>query len=425
MAVEVRYVGNRNLNTWAEENWNERSLFNSGFLNEFKLAQANIAANIAAGMGNRGFAYTGAPGTSPLPLHVAYMQSGNANANNPAAYTSSNFTSSAFINRFSAVNPQVANAAAAIDTAAFRANALAAGLPRNLFVMNPAVSGVFVVADENWTNYNSLQLELRRRLSKGLLVGANYTYGIKKQSNLPTLAAPRIEVDFSEDRNSPHAFKMNWDYELPIGRGRRFGGNMNSVLDMIVGNWQFSGNALVKQDRYRMVGVKPEGMTAKDVQDEFKIRIEKNAAGNTVVFSMPEDIRLNTYRAFQVDPTSPTGYTTGNGVPTGRYLRPASDANCIAIYRFDCNTPDINLNGPLFSRWDMRIKKRFPIKGSVNFELMAEVLNVFDTINFNHSVAFNTTNQSDTFRVTSAYTDVNTTFDPGGRVGQLVWRLNW
>ena len=56
---------------------------------------------------------------------------------------------------------------------------------------------------------------------------------------------------------------------------------------------------------------------------------------------------------------------------------------------------------------------------------MAEVLNVFDTINFNHSVAFNTTNQSDTFRVTSAYTDVNTTFDPGGRVGQLVWRLNW
>ena len=262
-------------------------------------------------------------------------------------------------------------------------------------------------------------------MSKGLLVGANYTYGIKKQSLQSTLAYPRVEVDFSEDRNAPHAFKMNWDYELPIGRGRRFGGDMNPVLDMIVGNWQFSGNALVKQDRYRMVGVKPEGMSVADVQDEFKIRIEKNAAGNTVVFSFPEDIRLNTYRAFQVDPTSPTGYSTGNGVPTGRYLRPSSDANCVAIYRFDCNTPDINLNGPLFSRWDMRVKKRFPIKGSVNFELMAEVLNVFDTINFNHSVAFNTTNLSDTFRVTSAYTDVNTTFDPGGRIGQLVWRLNW
>jgi hypothetical protein len=50
---------------------------------------------------------------------------------------------------------------------------------------------------------------------------------------------------------------------------------------------------------------------------------------------------------------------------------------------------------------------------------------VFDTINFNHSVSFNPTNGEDTFRVTSAYTDINTTFDPGGRVGQLVWRLNW
>ncbi len=24
-----------------------------------------------------------------------------------------------------------------------------------------------------------------------------------------------------------------------------------------------------------------------------------------------------------------------------------------------------------------------------------------------------------------SYTDINTTFDPGGRIGQLVWRINW
>ena len=424
MAFEARYVGNRNLHTWAEEDWNERSVFNSGFFDEFKLAQRNISANIAAGLGNRGFAYTGAPGTSPLPIHLAYL-TGSAAASNPAAYTSTNFTNQAFINRFSALRPQVTAAQAAIDTAAFRANALTAGLPRNLFVMNPMVSGTFVVQDENWTNYNSLQLELRRRLSKGLLVSGNYTYGIKKTSSLQTLAYPRIEIDASDDRNSPRAFKMNWDYEIPVGRGRRIGGDMHPVLDAILGNWQYSGAGLVKSDRYRMVGVKPEGMSVEDVQKEFKIRIEKNAAGNTVVFSFPEDIRLNTWAAFSIDPTTPTGYSIARGVPTGRYLRPSSDANCIAIYRFDCNTPDIILNGPLFSRWDMRLKKRFQIWGDVNFELMAEVLNVFDTINFNHSVAFAPANGEDTFRVTSAYTDVNTTFDPGGRIGQLVWRVNW
>ncbi len=40
----------------------------------------------------RGFAYTGAPGTSPLPIHLAYLQRPNGNASNPAAYTSTNFT---------------------------------------------------------------------------------------------------------------------------------------------------------------------------------------------------------------------------------------------------------------------------------------------------------------------------------------------
>jgi Carboxypeptidase regulatory-like domain/TonB dependent receptor len=424
MALEVRYVGNQNTNTWANENWNERSVFASGFLDEFRLAQRNITANIAAGLANRGFAYTGAAGTSPLPIHLAYF-SGRADANNTAAYTSTNFTNQAFVNRFSALRPQVTNALEAIDTAAFRANALTAGLPRNLIVMNPMVGNANVIADENWTNYNSLQVELRRRLSHGLLVGANYTYGIKKTSNQPTLAYPRIEVDASDDRNAPHAFKMNWDYELPIGRGRRIGGNMHPVLNYILGDWQYSGAGVVKTDRYRMTGVKVEGMSVEDLRKEFKIRIERNAAGNTVVFSFPEDIRLNTWAAFSIDPTTATGYSAARGVPTGRYLRPSSEADCIAIYRYDCNTPDINLNGPLFSRWDMRLKKRFPLGSRVNFELMAEVLNVFDTINFNHSVNFNPNNGEDTFRVTSAYTDINTTFDPGGRIGQLVWRLNW
>ena len=145
--------------------------------------------------------------------------------------------------------------------------------------MNPMVSSANVVMDNNWTKYNSLQLELRRRLSQGLLVGANYTYGIKESSLLTTLAAPRAEVDVSDDRNSPHAFKVNWDYELPIGRDRRFGSDMNHVLNAIVGGWQFSGSGLVKRDRYRLIGVKLEGMTAQELQDEFKIQHRQERDG--------------------------------------------------------------------------------------------------------------------------------------------------
>ena len=77
------------------------------------------------------FAYTGAPGTSPLPIHLAYLN-GSANAGNPAAYTSTSFTNSAFIGRLSEHNPQILGnngAAAQLDTTANRSRALTAGFP--------------------------------------------------------------------------------------------------------------------------------------------------------------------------------------------------------------------------------------------------------------------------------------------------------
>ena len=418
-AIEVRYVGNQNKYTWAEENWNERNLMTNGFYEEFQRAQANLKANIAAGRGNT-FAYTGAAGTSPLPIHLAYLN-GSRDSANPSAYTSTNFTNTAFLARFSTVNPQMVNAASNLDTTANRTNALNAGFPRNFFVLNPGVSGVFVVADDNWTKYNSAQVEVRRRLSDGLLLSGSYTYGIRKGSTLQTLNRDRIQVDTTD---VPHAFKFNWYWEIPVGRGRRFGTDMHPILDGVLGNWEFSGNARTQSQRYQMVGVKLEGMTVSELQDMFEIRTSLNASGLTQVFSFPQDVIDNTIKAFNVDPTSATGYGA-LGAPTGRYIRPASDANCIYIYRGDCGTQDIDLNGPLFNRVDMKVTKKFPIGGRANVEFAMELLNAFDNVNFNHSTAFNPNNDIDTFRVTSGYTDINTTFDPGGRIGQLLWRINW
>jgi hypothetical protein len=428
-AIEVRYVGNQNKYTWAEENWNERNIDSNGFLQEFQRAQANLQANIAAGRGNT-FAYTGAPGTSPLPIHLAYFQ-GSRDSGNPAAYTNSNFSNTAFTARLGSVNPQVIAAVNALDTSANRTNAANAGYPANFFVLNPAVGGVFVVQDKNWTKYNSAQVEIRRRLSQGLLLSGSYTYGIRKGNINPgpdgnlnvarSLRFDRLQIDTTD---VPHAFKFNWYWEIPVGRGRRFGTDMHPILDGVLGNWEFSGNARTQSQRYQMVGVKLEGMSVKELQDVFKIRTSLNASGLTQVFSFPQDIIDNTIKAFNVDPTSATGYGA-LGPPTGRYIRPASEPGCIYIYRGDCGTQDINLNGPLFNRVDMKVTKKFPLGGSANIEFAMELLNAFDNVNFNHSTNFNPGTDSDTFRVTSGYTDINTTFDPGGRIGQLLWRINW
>ena len=67
--------------------------------------------------------------------------------------------------------------------------------------------------------------------------------------------------------------------------------------------------------------------------------------------------------------------------------------------------------------------KRFAIHGRMNFEIRFDLLNLLDNINFN-PVA-NPGSGATIFKVTSAYTDASNTYDPGGRIGQLMFRFNW
>src|ERR1051325_11328206 len=91
-AVEVRYVGSRHRNDWETISINEPNIVTNGFVNEFRKAQANLQANIAAGKGNT-FAFTGAAGTSPLPIFLAYFNGvGNASAGDTTKKTGTNRT---------------------------------------------------------------------------------------------------------------------------------------------------------------------------------------------------------------------------------------------------------------------------------------------------------------------------------------------
>ena len=83
---------------------------------------------------------------------------------------------------------------------------------------------------------------------------------------------------------------------------------------------------------------------------------------------------------------------------------------------------------PFFTRFDVGVGKRFPIRNAVNFELRLDVLNVLDNVNFDPFIPANTNAayQAATFgQVTSSYTDASNSYDPGGRLGQLMFRLNW
>ena len=430
-AIEVRYVGNRNHHAWTTEDWNEEVLFENGFIDEFKAAQANLAAHVAQGCGAAAnpcsFAYRGpGTGTSPLPIYLAYFQGlDRSRSPDASAYTSANFRSTAWTGHLGVYEPDPDDAANDLHAnLTFRGNALDAGLPPNFFEMNPAVTEANVTRSLAGTRYHSLQVELRRRLAGGLMVNGNYTFARKFETNSRTL---RLERIYLTDTDVPHSFKANWLWEIPVGRDRRFGSSLNRVVNAVLGNWEYSGTARLQQQAYSTTEGRLVGMTLRDLQRAFKIHTVRSSDGTVTVFSFPQDIVDNTRRAFATDPTSATGYGA-EGPPTGRYLAPLSDPGCLSVYIGDCAPTQIRLKGPLFSRFDMRLKKRFPFARHAYLEFDVEVQNVFDSPNFNHAFDLTPANPltaADVFRVTTAYTDINTTYDPGGRLGQVVWRISW
>ena len=141
-----------------------------------------------------------------------------------------------------------------------------------------------------------------------------------------------------------------------------------------------------------------------------------------IVYTLPQDIIDNTIRAFNTSATSANGYGA-QGPPTGRYLAPASGPDCIQVFRGDCAPADVFVQGPIFTRFDLNARKRFRFSDKRSFDFAVDVMNLFNAINFNavaQAGSGATINQ-----VNQAYQDPNVTFDPGGRVMQLVFRFNF
>jgi len=416
MAVEVRYIGNKNKKPWNTENWNVENIYETGFLDEFKVAQANLQANTAAGRGGS-FAYFGpGTGTSPLPIYFAHFTGQpTSQAGNAALYPANRFTDSGFVDDLDAYFPDPYGAASSLrsgNSGLYRTNAAAAGLPDNFFVMNPLVDDAVVTRNLGGSNYHSIQVDLRRRFSKGLQVQGSYTWA--RQSGLSNEDL-HLSLFNRRTANVPHALKMLWVYEIPVGRGKRFGTDMNPWLNGVVGGWEFSGAGRSQIPLFRLTNTQLVGMTKADAQKAFKQTrfVIDPASGATTVWDMPQDIIDNTRRAYNTDPTSPTGYPAGEE-PTGRYFAPAGGPGCFALYPGDC-AADLFFYGKFFTEFDFKLAKKFQFASKGVAEVNIEVFNALNSSNFTRQL--NPGNGANIFRITGQQS--------GARIGQIVWRVSW
>jgi hypothetical protein len=446
--VEVRYVGNRGHNIRRTKSLNEVNTIENGFAAEFLLAQANLYKNIEAGRG-ASFAYFG-PGTdtSPLPIMVAFFNPpGTNNPNVPigqpnSGYTAVNFSNPNLARQLSRIDPNVIGFAtsAFAANAPRRANSIANGLPVNFFRVNPAVNMANILSDDADTWYDAAVMEFRRRLTDGLRVQASYVFA-KAQSN----AFASNENQRSDYTLRPggldlaknvqvfdirHAFKLDATYELPFGKGGAFFSNAGSLANALVEGWSIlpvlrwqSGSP------FSLGNVQLVGMTREELQKEIKVR-----KGPNVVTFLPDDIILNTQRAFDISVTGSTGYgNTFGGAPQGRFIAPPGYGNCVSRFAGECGFTNLILYGPNFFKFDVAVSKKFYIDERRNVELRATFLDALNQPSFRvggwiSDITGGGFPGGATFGQLgpgSAYQDLAGSNNPGGRIIDIILRINF
>ena len=241
-------------------------------------------------------------------------------------------------------------------------------------------------------NFNSLQTRLEKRLRSGLYLLNSFTYSRTfdiSSGHLETSNGDNSRVNYanpSQDYgpsgyDQPLNDTLSAIYDLPYGRGRRFGSKSNALLNEALGGWQLT-----------LINTVTSG-------SPFNINYSLSSA------SPLYGTDLVTYRPNRVtgqplfNPASSRTRTVSGG-PIAGYLNPAAFSNP-TTGPFGTMSRNALRSQPYYDT-DLGIHKLFALPSErVNLEVRAEAFNVLNKVNLQ---APNSTTTSSTFGyVTSSY----------------------
>jgi hypothetical protein len=105
----------------------------------------------------------------------------------------------------------------------------------------PHFTNVFVQEYNGTNRYNALQLQASKRFAKDLSLNTTYTYSrLRERLSYLNPSDPELEDRIGTD-DRPNRFTFAAVYQLPIGKGRRFGRELNGLVDAFIGGWQLNG----------------------------------------------------------------------------------------------------------------------------------------------------------------------------------------
>jgi len=211
---------------------------------------------------------------------------------------------------------------------------------------------------DSFSHYNALEMSFTHRWSSGLSLLASYTYSRFIDNTAYTtswLGQSPIRDNYNlaaekslDAADTPNSLVITYIYELPIGKGKKAGTNMNPVANAIIGGWQISGVTTFKSGF-------PIGITDGDNNtNSFGGSQRPNLVGDPTLGNKSIYEWFNT-KAF----AQPAPFTFGNAP---RYMG--------------------NVRAPGLEQFDIGVQKWFKFTENLKLQFRAEMFNAFNRVNF-------------------------------------------
>jgi hypothetical protein len=229
---------------------------------------------------------------------------------------------------------------------------------------NPLVANTTSWFSTGISNYNGLEIDLRRSFSHGVQLRTNYTFSknldngsawnTSVSANTPAFVEvpSKPELDYGPAATDVrHIFTLNGSYELPVGHGKSLFANLNAPTEKLISGWSLS--------------------TIANLQTGFpftpQLGYNPTGSGDT-----RNPVRPDINRSF-------TGTLINKGTTTSRatqFFNPA--AFQAPAYGTVGNLGRDTLTGPGFADWDLSLLKTTQITESTRLQFRAEFFNVLN-----------------------------------------------
>ncbi len=246
--------------------------------------------------------------------------------------------------------------------------------------------------------YNSVQVLVNKRLSRGLSVSGTYTFSktieeaIQQPGQQDSTSSYIDDVARIKNRSlafsdRPHRFTISGVLELPFGKGRRFLGNANKLTDLLLGGWEAAGLYIFNSGRpWQLPG-------NVDIVDPNYGDVERKRFVNGVEWIQGVKPCVAQYQRN----ADGTYVRNAQGQLVPQLLSYSAAAGCTApsfIIRepFTTRTTAIRsdrVRRPSYEQLDINFSKRFRITEKVAFQFRAEAYNLLNTPQYDER-AFNT-----------------------------------